>query len=1363
MTKPAPKTSPGPKPAAQKEKKSTASPALGKMAFLDNALTRVKEKAEISGVDYIGVLKSAEFVPTAVEIKEEPSVRVILERLGALKAAPEPEAPKIEAQNVNVGAPKKAKAATKEDEFLKRSKPTYTEDVIEVPKDFAAEFFVGGGYVPKIYNVPVMTSRLGWKYGYAVSFGSAIETLDGTPVGTLAKIRLDDVWAKATRRLSGDERHPITEDQFKKCLSAVKTYIGKAKRQERDTNTPIFITDFFEINELDYRELMLPHASEFAGIVKLACEYDMAETKSLLARWRRIRKYGHKVPLGVADDGLGIFSSSDVTVLSAYGIKTLNDIKMHNVIELKNLLLEKDFARLVEDINAAFKEDGKRRLDAAFKSYPFPFAFISLVFAIFINLNYQYTIIKETLGATILNYTFVVWILGLVIMLIGAIRAPLRRKKHPSYHFFTRRIKHRSIRLAILSVLTIAMSLVFFHRYDGYNNNVYYRFLDDNTITIAGRVEGASPEMRIPESIDGYTVVSISDRAFKDEYIISLELPKTVETIGKYAFSGCDALEQISATFGECGVKTVKRGAFEKCRMLVSTDILATVETLEKGVFKDSGIESVALSSIKTIEAGAFKNVESLKSVSLSESLAVIPESCFEGCMYITEISRYDAVTTIEKKAFKDCMAISDISLSNVKVIGENALEGCISLTKISISDTVGEIGKNAFKNCNNVLVFETPFIGKNAAETAKYSFDYFINCNNLKKPFSVVLRGMSVIHSKAFEDCASIVSVDFGDDVTEIQAGAFKNAKSLESITLPEVISTVAEEAFMGCDNLSEIIGMEHVTVIESSAFEGCSSISDINLSAVEVLGDNAFFDCYTLKTISNVQSLTQIGAYAFGGCWNLTELDFTDSKVSVIGEGAFSDCFNLNTVKLPDSVTEIPEGMLHYCYNLNEFEFSSSIRTIGKEAFADSGINSVTFNDSLVEIGEGAFMNCSDISRIIIPSSVQSIGKNAFKNCYTLNYVEAPFFGTSKGGKDGSDKVYGTSNNIQYIVATGSGTITKNDTKAFKSSLIGVKLGGTINEIGEDAFKNFKINEISLGESVKIIGESAFSGCQRLSSFSFEGAGVGTIGASAFKDCDSLSSFTAGSALHTIGESAFAGSYIITLDLSAASELREIPKKLCYGCYNLERIEFPAYLDMIGESAFAKCEAIGSVSLENVKTIGKGAFKNCDELETLYMENVTVIEDEAFASTYLYEVEIPDGCTKLGKNVFKNCKYLEALYIPTSVSKMGKGLFAGCKNLESLQIPYIGTDKDTPKKISALGYYRSLSTVAVSDAKEIGKNAFKNCENLERLYLNDGIGEIHEKAFGGCESLTTVYLPKSLEKFESIFPIGSVVYPKD
>ena len=103
VTKPAPKTSPGPKPAAQKEKKSTASPALGKMAFLDNALTRVKEKAEISGVDYIGVLKSAEFVPTAVEIKEEPSVRVILERLGALKAAPEPEAPKIEAQNVKIG------------------------------------------------------------------------------------------------------------------------------------------------------------------------------------------------------------------------------------------------------------------------------------------------------------------------------------------------------------------------------------------------------------------------------------------------------------------------------------------------------------------------------------------------------------------------------------------------------------------------------------------------------------------------------------------------------------------------------------------------------------------------------------------------------------------------------------------------------------------------------------------------------------------------------------------------------------------------------------------------------------------------------------------------------------------------------------------------------------------------------------------------------------------------------------------------------------------------------------------------------------------------------------------------------------
>ena len=1349
---------------SKKTKKLAEKLKLGTMASLDNVLTRVREKAEERGVDYVGVLKGADFVPKAVSLQDDESVRAVLARLGVTMKEEAVEAPKVEAKNVNTGAPKKAKVAPEEDEFIKRPRPVYTEDTIEVPKGFAPEFVIGKRDIPATDNNPLISSRLGWKYAYPPTFGYAVETLAGAPLGLLSKMRLDDAWDKASKGLSAGEKLPFTKDEFNKSLSLVKAHIGKQKRLERDTDTPILVQDFLDIKELDYRELMIPHASELVTTVRLACEYDIAETNRLVARWKKIRKYRHKVPLAVSDDGLGIFSDRDVGLLNARGIKCLNHIKSHNIVELKNMLLDKDFANVIEEINAAYKEDRERRRDAAYKTYPFAFTTVSLLFAIFVAFTYKYTIIKDALGASILNNTFIVWIFGLVIMTIGIIRTPIRRKKHSRYCFFTKKVKRKTRHLIELSIFTIAISVLFFQRYDGYNNDVYYRFVDDDTIAVAGLVDNEKEYLTIPDTIDGHDVVSIMPLAFSgDDGLVSVVIPSSVETLGRYAFSGCSALESISAKDGISGVKSIEKYAFKKCHALKGTDILATVESVGKNAFKDSSIVMIDLPSVKTLEAGAFKDLETLKSVALSAYLETIPASCFEGCEYVTEISNYSGVKTIEKKAFKNCISIEAIDLDGVETIGNNSFEGCSSIEAVVISEAAREIGKNAFKNCNKVLVFETPFIGKNREDTAKYSFDYFINCNSDKDPFNVVLRGMTSIHSKAFEDCSAIVSVDFGDTVTEIQKGAFRNATSLKSITLPDVISIVEEKAFLGCSNLSEINGIEHVTRIDKSAFEGCSQLVDIDLSSVSTLGESAFEDCYSLRFVGNTHSLTEIGKAAFKGCYNIEKIDFSAAALRTIGESAFENCSSLNEVVLPATVTEIPKRAFHSCFALHSFDFPNSVKTIGKEAFAESGIEDPKFNSTLSEIGEGAFKNCYDISTLVIPASVKTVGKNAFKDCDSLNRVEAPFFGTEAGGKKGSNSVYGSSNSVQYVIMTGSGTLTKNDMKAFKNSLVEVAIMGSVSEVGERAFKNFKyLDEVILGDSVKTIAKEAFYGCKELNSISLDGTSVSTIAKKAFYNAG-IERFTAGDALRTIEDEAFAKSKVEVFDLGAAHQLRELPKKLCYGCESLYDIDFPSSLNTIGEAAFRYCDSINELSLRNVKTVGKSAFKNCDNLRTLELVAVSVIEKEAFASTGLIEVTIPDGCEELGKNVFKNCRYLNELTVSRSVKKMGKGLFAGCRDLETLELPYVGTEKDTPKKISYLGYYKSLTRIVITDAREIAKSAFKNCESLEYLTLNEGIRAIGDKVVDGCDSLYRVYMPDSLSKYDDRFPSGSIIYEEN
>lgn len=1345
------------------KKKVTSDIKLGTIAAFARALTRVKERAEAKSVDYIGVLKSPDFVPTAVYLHEEESVRVVLARLGVVKQDEVKIAPAVDEKNVNTGAPKKQKAAPEEDEFIKRPRPKYTEDTIEVPGGFSADFVIGRRRPSLTENNPLISSRLGWKYGYPQAYGNMVMSLDGKPLGILSKIRLEETYLKASRMLKSGEKLPLSKEQFDECFDMVKAYIEK-KNKKRDAKQPVLVQEFLDIKELDYRELMIPYASQFAKTVKLACEYDMAETKRLAATWKKIKKYRHKVPLGVSADGLGIFSDRDVGILNSRGIKILNKIKAHSVLELKSLLLDKDFATFVKDVNGAFKEDKARRRDARYKTYPFVFTTISLIFAIFIAFTYKYTLIKETLGASIINNTFVVWMLGLLIMTAGIIRAPFRRKKHKSYHYFTRNVRRKTRHLIELSIFAIAISILFFQRYDGYNGSVYYRFVDDGTITIAGLVDDDTEHLEIPGSIDGYTVSAIMPKAFEgDDALCTVVIPSSVETIGKYAFSGCSELESITAKSGVSGVKTIEDKAFQKCYALVGTDILKSVETVGKNVFKDGSIEKMELDSVKTLSKSSFEFLHSLKSVTLSPSLETIPESCFEGCVNLTELSNYGGVKNIEKKAFKECTVLPGVSLDGVEYIGNNAFEYCSAFTAINIADSVVEIGKNAFKNCDNVTAFETPFIGKNREESAKYSFDYYINCDDEKQSFSVTLRGMTSIHSKAFEDCSAIVSVDFGDTVTEIQAGAFKNAMSLQSITLPDVIATVAEEAFAGCANLKTVNGIEHVSVIEKSAFEDCYALSEINLSYVSKIGERAFAGCYWITYIGTPDNLTEIGKEAFKGCNNLQTLDFTSSDLRTLGEGAFLECGSLKSVALPGTITEIPAKAFRSCYNLNTFEFSNSIRTIGKEAFAYSGIENPELNGTLSEIGEGAFKNCNDIRVLTIPSSVKSIGKNAFKDCYSLHTVEAPFFGTEAGGKNGSDKVFGTNHNIQSVIVNGSGTLTKNDMKAFKKYLANVTIKGNINEIGEGAFKGFKnLSTVNFGSSVTTIAKEAFYDCDSIYTMSLVGTSITTIGKSAFAK-SGIETFTVGEAVRTIEEAAFSDSDIEVLDLSVAQSLRELPKKVCYDCEYLYDIRFPDSLDSIGEAAFRYCDDIGELSLRHIKTVGKAAFKNCDSLTEIEIVDVTVIEAEAFASTGLVSVVIPNNCNELGKSVFANCKYLKGLTIARGVKSIGKNIVSGCKRLEKLEIPFIGADRDTAKKISYIGYYKSLTDIVITDATKIAKSAFKGCESLEELTLNEGIKDIGDKVVDGCDMLFTVNAPKSLSKFKDKFPAGVLNYPDE
>ena len=133
-----------------------------------------------------------------------------------------------------------------------------------------------------------------------------------------------------------------------------------------------------------------------------------------------------------------------------------------------------------------------------------------------------------------------------------------------------------------------------------------------------------------------------------------------------------------------------------------------------------------------------------------------------------------------------------------------------------------------------------------------------------------------------------------------------------------------------------------------------------------------------------------------------------------------------------------------------------------------------------------------------------------------------------------------------------------------------------------GDDA-----LEEIYLGENLKIIGCDAFRSCSSLRRVDFPPSLL-TIGSGAFRSCDRLRRIQMPSGVVELGSRAFCA------------------------CSHLIEVHLSANLLTIGEAAFVDCQALESLAIPNlVESIGARAFMGCRSLHSLY---------------------VPSTCTKFG-----------------------------------------------------------------------------------------------------------------------------------
>ena len=460
----------------------------------------------------------------------------------------------------------------------------------------------------------------------------------------------------------------------------------------------------------------------------------------------------------------------------------------------------------------------------------------------------------------------------------------------------------------------------------------------------------------------------------KDKTITKLELPEGIFALADFSISACPDLESISIS----GVKYVGAGAFYNCTKLWEV------------IFDDTLVE---------LGENAFRACTFLTDVKLSEGLVSIGNYAFYGCTRLYTVDLPDSLTTVGSYVFHKTLAYNTTTNGIIYmddwVVGVatpmtgyypslNIDEGTKGIANYSFAaiptiyllmpETLEIIGRGAFYSCayNQTMVIPG---------NVKYIGDYaFYNCVNAwfgENGITVIPEGTEYVGRSAFFNCQSMVGLTIPGTVKSIGKFAFYNCANLgESnlvlpdapedplvgqVTLGEGIESIGDQAFRNCVGLAEITIPNSVTYLGNRAFYKCGNLRSVTLgTGTEEILEYTFYKCVSLTDLT-LYNTKKIGKYAFRGCTAMTNLSL--DGVEEIGTYAFFECTGLTDIRIPSSVTSIGTYAFRGCTEVNSIIIPDTVASIGKHAFY--GLNKATFYceaDSTIAENWSRFFNSSN-----------------------------------------------------------------------------------------------------------------------------------------------------------------------------------------------------------------------------------------------------------------------------------------------------------------------------------------------------------------------------------------------------------------
>lgn len=257
------------------------------------------------------------------------------------------------------------------------------------------------------------------------------------------------------------------------------------------------------------------------------------------------------------------------------------------------------------------------------------------------------------------------------------------------------------------------------------------------------------------------------------------------------------------------GLKEIENSAFYGCKSLRTLEIPESVEKLGRWIVEECDyLETVTLhNGLTTLSESTFYGC-GITSIHIPTTVTVIPNYCFENCQNMERIYLHDGITSIGQSAFFNCYALKSFTApQSLTVLSDFMFNQCKSLELVTLHDGITEFGAGCFYLCISLRELMTPRENEGDSQwpkaLQKMGEEVFYN-SGLVEAFMAETQ-LTEIPASAFSGCNNLIQASLPEQLEKIRNNAFAST-AISGLDIPSTIQSLGSSVFSECNNVTMI-----------------------------------------------------------------------------------------------------------------------------------------------------------------------------------------------------------------------------------------------------------------------------------------------------------------------------------------------------------------------------------------------------------------------------------------------------------------------------------------------------------------------------------------------------------------------------